>query len=561
MNTSSLVRQEESPMASARLNGRKPVAMAIIAALCLSLGSPSVLARIKIDPGDGPVGEIPPDPVPPVPVATPTPAAAPSYAAWTHAHGDADNSGFAKVVTAPAVSYSAIADVGPLAPGANPVTGKDSTVYIGNLNGELIALHPDGTPFWKRKLEGPNGLMLGAIHASPVVGDDGSIYVVSALLNIIRDHGNGTDVKTSLATTTYLHKFTAGGGWVGYRLFPANDYQGSAGTAATTAPPSIWRFNGAEAVMVPVYKGPFLHLIAFSTGGLGLLADQLVTPVELTGGSGSSWWDDLWSGNLIDQIEAGCVVFPVACVPLVSSGTIVALNYVLFTNGSGFSAPTTPSSTPFDVVGTPGVAIRQNSTTQPPHIFVVDGLHDTVEYLFDINSGFRWVQRTHNDERTNLSPPVALATGGIVIGKHTPHESLGGISFEPEQHYLWLDSDIVAAPTVTPNGRIAVVSNSGWLTTVLSGNLEKQEWHNGRSIASAASSCTHLFVAAENELITYDLSTMQWVNRLPWTDGGLHSTVIGPAGHVYATTEHGIYVFPPEPNRDPKNVAGTQCNS
>jgi len=29
---------------------------------------------------------------------------------------------------------------------------------------------------------------------------------------------------------------------------------------------------------------------------------------------------------------------------------------------------------------------------------------------------------------------------------------------------------------------------------------------------------------------------------------------------VYATTEHGIYVFPPVPNRNPTDITGTQCH-
>jgi hypothetical protein len=47
----------------------------------------------------------------------------------------AANTGFAKVVTAPAAKPLRATTIGPLASGAAPVIGLDGTVYIGNLNG------------------------------------------------------------------------------------------------------------------------------------------------------------------------------------------------------------------------------------------------------------------------------------------------------------------------------------------------------------------------------------------------------------------------------------------
>src|SRR5215468_8592008 len=63
-----------------------------------------------------------------------------SHAAWPTAHGSPANTGFARVDTLPAAVPSGLVNVGQVAPGANPVTGPDGTVYIGNLAGELIAL-------------------------------------------------------------------------------------------------------------------------------------------------------------------------------------------------------------------------------------------------------------------------------------------------------------------------------------------------------------------------------------------------------------------------------------
>ncbi len=59
------------------------------------------------------------------------------------------------------------------APGVAPVFGPDGTVYLGDEQGVLFALHADGSIAWKQQL-GPGQ----SIQASPVVDTDGSIYVV-----------------------------------------------------------------------------------------------------------------------------------------------------------------------------------------------------------------------------------------------------------------------------------------------------------------------------------------------------------------------------------------------
>jgi hypothetical protein len=70
-----------------------------------------------------------------------------SHAQWLTAHGTPGNTGAARVETGPAKNPTRVADVGHIAPGANPVTGPDGTVYSGNLSGDVIALHPDGAPY------------------------------------------------------------------------------------------------------------------------------------------------------------------------------------------------------------------------------------------------------------------------------------------------------------------------------------------------------------------------------------------------------------------------------
>jgi hypothetical protein len=133
------------------------------------------------------------------------------HAAWQSAHGDSANTGFEGVDTAPAQQATQTQPLGSIAPGTNPVVGPNGDVYIGNLEGELRAFHADGTPYWTRKLNS----LHGGIFAAPVVGADGSIYVVSGVH--YTDHRDGVRNERN---DSFLHKFSPGGAWNFVRPFP-----------------------------------------------------------------------------------------------------------------------------------------------------------------------------------------------------------------------------------------------------------------------------------------------------------------------------------------------------
>src|SRR5262249_36213984 len=92
--------------------------------------------------------------------------------------------------------------------------------------------------------------------------------------------------------------------------------------------------------------------------------------------------------------------------------------------------------------------------------------------------------------------------------------------------------EITAAPTRLFDGRLVVIDRGGLMSVVtLIGThvtrngtkITAQSRLNGESIASAAASCTHLFVASRNEFATYDLKTMLPIARIPWTEGGRYA--------------------------------------
>ena len=450
--------------------------------------------------------------------------AVPASADWPTAHGNSANTGFAMVDTAPAYWPWAQQPLGFMAPGANPVVGPDGTVYVGNLQGQLRAFHADGTPYWTRQINS----LHGGIFAAPAVGADGSIYVVSTIH--YRDHRGGV---TNDRNDSFLHKFLPGGAWVFATPFPEefSDSLATANRGATTAPPNIWRLNGTEAIVVPVaykrYVNPTdprltdLRLVAFSTAGT-VLASQLVTRAEYPATT-------YVCGDLlceIIQMFDECINFdggwPFAC-------DFFASPYVPLA-GAGFPLP--------------GVAIRPDPQGGAPLVMVTDGRRDKVAYAFSPQTGFSQVARSQHFRRQFTTPPMVRPNGETLTGTRDGY--LTGTAPNFAQYVIATDlGTLTAAPTRLADGGLVVVSREG-IMTVIRGYLYPDQFQlNGESVASAAASCNHVFVASTNELATYDARTMAWVASMPWVNGGFSAPVIGPTGHVYAIALNTLYVFAP----------------
>jgi hypothetical protein len=301
-------------------------------------------------------------------------------ATWDHAHGDATNSGFANVATLPALRpLATVPGIGSYALGAGPVIGPDGIVYLGSREGDLRALHADGSLYWKRSLG------LGqAILASPVVDTDGSIYVVG--VRSYTDHRVTPAVRRS---ESRLYRFDPGGGLRWVALFPRH-YPGapaSDGNGATTAPPSIWRGGGDTAIMVPaVYRGlarKDVRLLAFSPGGV-LLADRLV-------------------GAIVPQ------VFAEGLPPL------WFLPHVSFCHG--VRSPDPPDALPAGTqIPMPAVAIFTYPGGGTPWIIATDQAGTTVGWTFSVAGGFTERFRKSRGGVVTTSPPMVLPDAHSVVG-------------------------------------------------------------------------------------------------------------------------------------------------
>lgn len=446
--------------------------------------------------------------------------------AWERAHGDGANLNFENVATAPAGSNSTqVTGLGTFALGAGPVVAADGTVYLGNQEGEVIALRADGTPYWRRKIAGHQ-----TIVASPAIGANGIVYVVG--ISRVTDHRVDPPVETLESS---LHRFTASGGYIGDTPFPRHDFGGGAG-----APPNIWRFQGKEMVLVPatyrrkVVSTIDVRLIGFSPDG-PVVADQIVTSItpDLFGGNGNPDWQNI-----------GC-----------------ALTFYALCIGQNFDRSGEPPTYPA------GVGVFTFAGGGTPIVLASDHLHDVAGYAFS-DGAFVELFREHSKDLFMLTAPAIPPDGHAIIGAEDVtiddygaprHSGEGGAVFTgPNLNKvapIKKIGAISATPTRLADGRVVLLSRYGKLTVLQDNKVAMSGELIGQSLVSPAASQTHVFVSMSGALLTLDAGTLTEVSRVNWSGGGESQPAIGPQGHVYAIASNILHVFPP-PRRLPQGAAG-----
>jgi hypothetical protein len=434
-----------------------------------------------------------------------------ALAGWERFHADGANRGFVNVATAPAGRGSrSFPGLGTFAIGAGPVVAPDGTVYLGTEQGKLLARHADGTPFWSRDL--PKGQ---AIVSSPVVGADGSVYVVGT--KTVRDHR--VDPPKTIFSST-LHKFTSSGGWISQ--IPLPEHRGSGG--ATSAPPNIVSIGGQEIVLVPaVYEssGIDVRLIGASTAGAVVL-DQFVTQeqVSYTAGAGAA--------GLADFECLTPIIGQIAC--LLCSGNI-------FQNCDDYRPPAPP------LPPMPGVAIFTFAGGGAPFVIINDQRHDLVGYTISSGPALKETFRVHDTKRRLIAPPMVLPDGHTLVG------ALKDILFAGPNATPLPPVTLGAvhgAPTLTATGAVVAVGHlPAELLVLRDGKAVSRASLSSDSLTSAAASRTHVFVSTTHAFITFDADARKRVQTFDWVGGGTSPPAIGPRGHVYAIASNILFVFPP----------------
>lgn len=63
---------------------------------------------------------------------------------------------------------------------SSPSIGADGTLYVGNDQGEVFAITPEGTIVWRFQTDASPHAFSGAVPASPTIAEDGTIYVANS---------------------------------------------------------------------------------------------------------------------------------------------------------------------------------------------------------------------------------------------------------------------------------------------------------------------------------------------------------------------------------------------
>jgi hypothetical protein len=418
--------------------------------------------------------------------------------------------GFVDVVTRPAGAHSlSVPGLGTFAPGAGPAIGADGTVFLATMEGKVIALHADGSPFWNREL--PPG-SLQRITASPAVAADQSVYVVGGTSAVIRDHRDGQVVSFTRYSAT-LYKFTPGGGVPAgsSTQFPDHKPSPDARTFGPmlTGEPRLWQFGADEAVMVPALYPGFrdveLHILAFSPNG-GVMADVTAgrwADVDVTGYSGGSWLGGF----------APTVTPPPPPAPL---------RVGVFTDRRG--------ATPFITVPNPFQS-------------------EIVGYTFCVGlscspaPGFTERFRTQHAPNVLLSSPVTLPDLHTIVGTEN------GVVFSGPnatvESPLTGSGSVYAEPILTVDQRAVLVSSAGWAVGLRDHAITPPVHLGGESTARAAASRTHVFVSTTDGFYTLDANAETQVFKFPWGTDVVWPPAIGPDGRVYAMAANILFIFPP----------------
>jgi hypothetical protein len=203
----------------------------------------------------------------------------------------------------------------------------------------------------------------------------------------------------------------------------------------------------------------------------------------------------------------------------------------------------------------PGVAIRPDPRGGAPFVMLTNGRQDKFAYAFSPQNGFSEVARSLHLRRWFTTPPVVLPNGDTVTGTRDGYLTRTGANYAQLGAIGGLGT-LTAAPTRLANGALVIVSREG-LVSLLRPSIVWQHLPGGESIASAAASCNHVFVATTERFLTFVAKNMLQVAEFVWVGGGLHAPVIGPWGHVYAIASNTLYTFAPPWSP----IAGTQLPS
>jgi outer membrane protein assembly factor BamB len=443
-----------------------------------------------------------------------------SMAHWRQFQANAANQGFVPLSTGPVTSFKWKTAVGPVSFGS-PVIGNDGTIYIGNLLAELVAVAPDGTIRWKRALD----LRPSTIPGSPAVDANGNIYVVTTYQARVRDHRSGETVYSREARSK-LHSVSPDGTLRWTFPFPASGIPNVTGGYTLSSP----KISGGP--------NPFIFVPCMFTR---VTSRTEILVIDL-------------AGNLVHRTQVSDYPPP----PLTSGGDIFdILDSVWdFLNGAEFNPRGEPNLSEQFGRPAPTLAVADfgNLATQP--IVIID---DNYKKL----AAFRWSnqrlaplwEKPSSQPRFNATPAVFLSSQ-VASGQQDGTLALFDAATGQELWKPWYK-----APNPLPSPPASFVSQMyllSWLhLSALDANakLIKKESLGMMALGAPALSADRVFINGGDGYYTFSLD-LKTVTKNGDFLGGVSSPAIGDDGSVYVMDRNKmLWAFGkqnPTPRRPPR---------
>lgn len=404
--------------------------------------------------------------------------------AWKQFHGGGANAGFYPVRTGLAFQPKWSARVGQVVY-SSPAVGGDSTVYVGNMDGELVAIAPDGTERWRRSF--PDSVIL----SSPAVAPDGAIYVISN--RVMEDKTVASQLRKVTPDGVLAWTFTYEGG-------------------VTTSSPKVWPFGQTVHILAQVEDLDTSLVIVDASGALVRQEATASCPHVVTGGS------EIWD-------------------------VLADLLHVLTEIPSDFD----PASLERDIPEqfgwlTPTVAVVSEEGASEAGVVVAGrcgmaGLRwqpPVLEEMWSVDFG---------DEPRHFSSPAVFANGLLVLGRE--HEILAFDAKTGEEMWRHATAGPVMATPASFGRQIYAASLRELLVLDSDGTLlDRRSLGEEQTAASVALSGSLGYLSSTGGLdsFTFDLVSVLSNGAVP---GPLSSPVVAEDGTVYAISGENLFAFAP----------------
>lgn len=425
-------------------------------------------------------------------------------AKWQQYHANGPNQGFTLVNSAPATNPQWVLEIGPVGYGS-PVIGTDGTIYIGTLDGELVAVNPNGTINWRLNI---TRTTRDKIMGSPAIGSDNNIYVVTTVNSVARDHrGGGNTTKRTRKSS--LHSISPTGEVLWSTDFPDNAAPSGLG-GYTNSSPKVWGSPNPFIFVPAIYEtaGHAIELLIFNNNGILVhradIASYPPEPIVADGPSLGGILDGIWDfiSSPIDFDTSG-----------VSNGPSLEKRF-------GWPEPS--------------ITIVDYASYEQPLIVFEDNFKTMSCFRFNPTfaiAEFLWTQKS---PKVRLRSSVAAFTNGtLVVGERSGAIAAYSINTGEELGKPWYKADKpVMAPPASFGRQIYFCTDDHFIALESDYTLWQKHKLDGKCLGAPALSAKFAYVSTTDALYTFSFD-LQTVVKNDDVLGGVSSPTISPNGTVY----------------------------